>query len=198
MIGTHQLGEKSKLKEVMLPLGELDLDEADGEGGTPGDEVARLVIDLKGDDDNEDSLMEETGSWIINTCLPSLPDGDVQESNDNARASCFAADERFRTNPVPLAETEFARMFFEVWELLSLILIKNYPRSLQLLALMSFHTFIRQGIDVAIYEAHHRREYNVSNVTNQLNLIDITGIGFDQDSLLLAWIFKADYSKSIN
>ncbi|KAF4122926.1 folylpolyglutamate synthase [Geosmithia morbida] len=82
--------------------------------------------------------------------------------------------ERIRLNANPISETKFAENLFEIWDCLG-----DGPRSLQLLALLSFHTFIKEGVDVAIYEAHHGGEYDVTNVVNQPAVTATTTIGLD-------------------
>lgn len=53
------------------------------------------------------------------------------------------------------------------------------PRYLQLLALVSFHTFIREGVEAAIFETHHGGEYDATNVIEHPVMSVITTLGMD-------------------
>lgn len=75
------------------------------------------------------------------------------------------------------------------------------PRYLQLLALVAFHTFIREQTDAAICETHHGGEYDATNFFSQPVVTGITPIGMDHISQLgpkienIAW-HKAGIFKS--
>lgn len=74
------------------------------------------------------------------------------------------------------------------------------PRYLQLLALLAFHTFIRENIDAAIFETHHGGEYDATNVVQKPVVTGISSLGMDHVAQLgptvedIAWhkagIFK--------
>lgn len=85
--------------------------------------------------------------------------------------------ERFRINSVTLSEERFAQDCFEVWNCLSPQ--SNSPRYLQFLALLSYHTFLKEGVDAAIYETHHGGEYDVTNIVEQPVITALTSIGLD-------------------
>lgn len=66
---------------------------------------------------------------------------------------------------------------------------------LQLLALLTFHTFIRERVQAAIFETHHGGEYDATNVIPQPVVTAITSLGMDHVAQLdIAWhksgIFK--------
>ena len=65
-------------------------------------------------------------------------------------------EERIRIDFRSLNKEVFARYVSETHEALqsSRENTQNAPRYLQFLALVSFHAFIREGVDVAIYETH--------------------------------------------
>ncbi|PWY88566.1 putative tetrahydrofolylpolyglutamate synthase [Aspergillus sclerotioniger CBS 115572] len=114
--------------------------------------------------------------------------------------------ERIQINDQPITEQQFAQYFFEVYEkLIDPYLTEEespaQPRYLQLLALLAFHTFIREGVDAAIFETHSGGEYDVTNVVQKPVVTGITSLGFDhviqlgQNLDSIAWhkagIFKA-------
>lgn len=55
----------------------------------------------------------------------------------------------------------------------------DLPRYLQLLALVSFHTFIKEGVEAAIVETHHGGEYDATNVIEHPIVSVITTLGVD-------------------
>jgi len=40
----------------------------------------------------------------------------------------------------------------------------DIPQYLRLLPLLSFHAFVEGSVDVAIYETHHGREHDATNI----------------------------------
>lgn len=114
--------------------------------------------------------------------------------------------ERIQIDEEPISKDTFAKYFFEVWDGLSTHNpestedSKPLPRYLQLLALLAFHTFIREQTQVAILETHHGGEYDATNVVQKPAVTGITPIGMDHVAQLgptlesIAWhksgIFK--------
>lgn len=87
--------------------------------------------------------------------------------------------ERIRINFEPLSEEVFAEYFFQVYDAVILNNADEGPGYLQLLALISIHTFIREEVDVAIYETHHGGQYCATNVIEEPVVTAITTIGLD-------------------
>ncbi|OQE70058.1 hypothetical protein PENNAL_c0125G10146 [Penicillium nalgiovense] len=114
--------------------------------------------------------------------------------------------ERIQIDDQPITENLFTRYFFEVWETLASPDLGNaaetsrQPRYLQLLALLAFHTFIKENVDAAIFETHHGGEYDATNVIRRPVVTGITSLGMDHVAQLgptvedIAWhkagIFK--------
>ncbi|KAL9119551.1 MAG: hypothetical protein Q9187_003896 [Circinaria calcarea] len=110
--------------------------------------------------------------------------------------------ERIRINFEPISEELFTKRFFEVWDRLPKYPTDalDVPRYLQFLALLSFHVFIEEKVDVAIYETHMGGEYDATNVVKRPIVTGVTTIGMDHVRLLgpsiedIAWhkagIFK--------
>ncbi|KAL8906531.1 MAG: hypothetical protein Q9207_001969 [Kuettlingeria erythrocarpa] len=86
--------------------------------------------------------------------------------------------ERIQIDSRPISEIVFANYAFEVWHGLS-GKISPGPRYLQLLFLISVHAFIREGVDVAIYETHNGGEYDATNVIQKPVVTGVTTIGMD-------------------
>ncbi|KAJ5537512.1 hypothetical protein N7494_006991 [Penicillium frequentans] len=115
--------------------------------------------------------------------------------------------ERIQIDDHPITESLFTKYFFEVWETLESSDLKKHaeaarkPRYLQLLALLAFHTFIREEVDAAIFETHHGGEYDATNVIQKPIVTAITSLGMDHVAQLgpaiedIAW-HKAGIFKS--
>ncbi|KAL2390322.1 hypothetical protein RJ035_001359 [Blastomyces gilchristii] len=109
--------------------------------------------------------------------------------------------ERIQIDNQPITEDMFTRYLFEVWEKLVSAEIDRLPRYLQLLALLAFHTFVKEKVDAAIFETHHGGEYDATNVIPKPVVTGVTSLGMDHISQLgptiedIAWhkagIFKA-------
>ncbi|KAI8666673.1 Mur-ligase-M domain-containing protein [Fusarium keratoplasticum] len=87
-------------------------------------------------------------------------------------------EERVCLDFQPIDRNRFARYFFEVWDALARS-SGTLPRYLQLLALVSFHTFIREDVEAAIVETHHGGEYDATNVIAHPVVSVITPLGMD-------------------
>lgn len=114
--------------------------------------------------------------------------------------------ERIQINDKPITEDLFTQYFFEVWEALiplgsgGCAEASRQPRYLQFLALLAFHTFIRENVDAAIFETHHGGEFDATNVIRRPIATAITSLGLDHVAQLgptvedIAWhkagIFK--------
>ena len=81
-------------------------------------------------------------------------------------------------NSRPISKDDFTKYVFEVWDRLSSHPSEK-PRYLQLLMLVSTHTFIRKGVDVVIYETYIGGEYDSTNVFQNPVVTGITTIGMD-------------------
>lgn len=118
-------------------------------------------------------------------------------------------EERIRINSKPLEPGLFAKYLYEVYDRLPQLardydgskpLLERGPRYLQLFALLAFHVFIRERVDVAIIETHSGGEYDATNVMQQPVVTAITTLGMDHIDMLgptvenIAWhkagIFK--------
>ena len=91
--------------------------------------------------------------------------------------------ERIRINSNSISEAAFTRYFFEVWDKLGYSLPvetppRQMPRYRQFLMLLSFHIFVAEGVDVAIYESHVGGEYDATNIVSPV-VTGITTLGMD-------------------
>ena len=118
----------------------------------------------------------------------------------------LAVRERIRINSEPISEEAFAKYFFEVWEALELSAIKegrdpqHKPVYFRFLTLMSFHVFLREQVDAAIYEVGVGGAWDSTNIIERPAVTGITTLGIDHVAVLgntieqIAWhkagIFK--------
>jgi folylpolyglutamate synthase len=115
--------------------------------------------------------------------------------------------ERIRINTIPLAEELFTRYFWEVWDALEECAASesrdplHKPVYFRFLTLMSFYVFLREEVDIAIYEAGVGGEYDSTNVVENPIVAGITALGIDHVRVLgesigeIAW-HKAGIIKS--
>ncbi|KAF3483697.1 folylpolyglutamate synthase [Arthroderma uncinatum] len=111
--------------------------------------------------------------------------------------------ERVCINGEPISRNLFAVRFFEIWDKLpgEATDTLDIPRYLQLLALLSFHVFIQEKVDVAVYETHLGGEFDATNVISAPIVTALTSISMDHVNLLgptienIAW-HKAGIFKS--
>ena len=94
--------------------------------------------------------------------------------------------ERIRINGEPISKECFATRFFEIWAKLPHQATPelDIPRYLQLLALLAFHVFIVENVDVAIFEAHLGGEWDATNVMKSPTVVGISKIAEDHIKLL--------------
>ncbi|KAJ5540866.1 hypothetical protein N7494_005942 [Penicillium frequentans] len=113
---------------------------------------------------------------------------------------------RIRINSNPLPEDEFFQRFREVCTGLCIDPDRPSPEIktpglLQMMAIVSFHTFIKEEVDVVICETHHGGQFDATNFVEHPVITAITKIGMDHVDNLggsiqnIAWhksgIFKA-------
>ncbi|PSR84378.1 Mur ligase [Coniella lustricola] len=94
----------------------------------------------------------------------------------------ISVNERIRINFEPLSYAQFSQYVFEVRDGLALDNDLQGPGFLQLLAIISFHAFLREKVDVAIYETHHGGEYCATNIIRRPVVTAVTII--DKDHLV--------------
>lgn len=116
--------------------------------------------------------------------------------------------ERIRINSSPISEALFTKYFFEVWDKVCVPDQEGRPPPTPLpvyfrfLTLMSFHVFISESVDCAIYEVGMGGEYDATNIFDKPAATGISALGIDHTFHLgnridkIAWhkagIFKKD------
>ncbi|KAH8591541.1 FolC protein [Bisporella sp. PMI_857] len=100
--------------------------------------------------------------------------------------------ERIRINTTPISPELFAKYFFEVHDLLEAKLavaaengssedmpIEPRPVYFRFLTLMSYHVFLQEGINIAIYETGIGGEFDSTNIVEHPACTGITALGID-------------------
>ncbi|KAI1942771.1 Folylpolyglutamate synthetase [Ophidiomyces ophidiicola] len=110
--------------------------------------------------------------------------------------------ERIGINSEPISEEQFTKYFFEVWDALESSALAEgldpafKPPYFRFLTLMSFHVFLREGVDAAIYEVGVGGEYDATNIIEKPAVAGISTLGFDHVELLGDTIDKIAWHKA--
>jgi folylpolyglutamate synthase len=113
-----------------------------------------------------------------------------------------AVRERIRINSEPISEELFTRYFFEIWHRLEDSARKHgddpdvKPVYFRYLTLMSFHVFMSEGVDAAIYEVGVGGELDSTNVLERPAATGITTLGIDHVQSLGDTIDKIAWHKA--
>lgn len=107
----------------------------------------------------------------------------------------IAVRERIRVDSAPISEALFARYFFDVWDRLESTSVSDElaelgkgdplratpqkPIYARYLTLLSYHVFLSEGVDVAVYETGIGGEYDATNVVPHPVATGITTLGID-------------------
>ncbi|PHH83221.1 hypothetical protein CDD82_2993 [Ophiocordyceps australis] len=115
----------------------------------------------------------------------------------------LAVRERIRINSKPLCEERFARYFFDVWDRLGSATdgetdVPPGARPIygRFLTLMSWHAFLQEGVDTAVYETGIGGEYDATNLVQRPVATGITSLGIDHVYLLGDTIDKIAWHKA--
>ncbi len=96
----------------------------------------------------------------------------------------------------------FAKYFFEVWDRLEAsaktldVDPEDKPAYFRYLTLMSFHVFLSEGVDVAIYEVGVGGEYDSTNIVERPAVTGISALGIDHVFTLGGTIDKIAWHKA--
>ncbi|CAF3448742.1 unnamed protein product [Fusarium graminearum] len=115
----------------------------------------------------------------------------------------IAVRERIRINSTPISEELFVKYFFEVWDRLEVApkddadkLMPPRPIYARYLTLMSWHVFLQEGIDVAVYETGIGGEFDATNVVENPVASGISTLGIDHVFALGDTVAKIAWHKA--
>ncbi|POS83072.1 hypothetical protein EPUL_004725 [Erysiphe pulchra] len=112
--------------------------------------------------------------------------------------------ERIRINSSNISAENFAKFFFQVWDRFDQPLKRNDGTSILLerpsyfryLTLLSFHVFLQEKVNAAIYEVGIGGEYDSTNIVESPLATGISTIGIDHTSLLGNTIYEIAWHKA--
>ncbi|TGO89538.1 hypothetical protein BPOR_0104g00020 [Botrytis porri] len=113
----------------------------------------------------------------------------------------IAVRERIRINSSPISAPMFAKYFFEVWDRLEAAAASSSdpfekPVYFRYLNLMSYHVFLQEGVDAAIYEVGVGGEYDSTNIVDRPAVTGISSLGIDHVFTLGDTIDKIAWHKA--
>ncbi|KAM0242876.1 hypothetical protein ACHAP5_007128 [Fusarium lateritium] len=115
----------------------------------------------------------------------------------------IAVRERIRINSSPISEDLFAKYFFEVWDRLESApkddvdnLMPPRPIYARYLTLMSWHVFLQEGVDTAVYETGIGGEFDATNVVEKPVASGISTLGIDHVFALGDTVAKIAWHKA--
>jgi folylpolyglutamate synthase len=113
--------------------------------------------------------------------------------------------ERIRINSAPIEEHLFAKYFFEVWDRLGSAAeasvgvdnaLETRPLYGRFLTLMSWHVFLQENVDVAVYETGIGGEFDATNVVERPAATGISALGIDHVQILGDTVDKIAWHKA--
>lgn len=116
----------------------------------------------------------------------------------------IAVRERIRINSAPVSEALFAKYFFEVWDRLEanaavasdLAVPGSKPIYARYLTLLSYHVFLSEGVDAAVYETGIGGEYDATNIVEHPLATGISTLGIDHVFVLGDTVDKIAWHKA--
>ncbi|KAK6820577.1 folylpolyglutamate synthase [Apiospora arundinis] len=138
---------------------------------------------------------------VDSAAIPDLP-GVPRKIGLFTSPHLIAVRERIRIDGKPVSEELFARYFFEVWDMLGQaeeaegnstnegkpvassenvldVPMPTRPIYARYLTLMSYHLFLQEGVDVAVYETGIGGEYDATNIVERPVATAISTLGID-------------------
>jgi len=107
----------------------------------------------------------------------------------------IAVRERIRINSAPISAKLFAKYFFEVWDKLETSASVK-PVYFRYLNLMSYHVFLQEGVNAAIYEVGVGGEYDSTNIVERPAATGISTLGIDHTFTLGETLDKIAWHKA--
>jgi len=115
----------------------------------------------------------------------------------------IAVRERIRINSAPISEELFAKYFFQVWDRLEAsthapdeMPLGAKPTYGRYLTLVSWHAFLQEGVDAAVYETGVGGEYDATNLVEQPLASGISTLGIDHVYVLGDTVEKIAWHKA--
>ncbi|KAK7470479.1 Folylpolyglutamate synthetase [Stygiomarasmius scandens] len=113
-----------------------------------------------------------------------------------------AVRERIRINGQPLAEQDFAKYFFEVWDRLQANTTRKredtplMPAYFRFITLVAFHVFLEMKVDATVLEVGVGGTYDCTNIVPKPIVTGVTALGIDHVSVLGKTLKEIAWQKS--
>ncbi|KFG78430.1 Folylpolyglutamate synthase [Metarhizium anisopliae] len=115
----------------------------------------------------------------------------------------IAVRERIRIDSAPISEDLFAKYFFQVWDRLGEsntcpedAAPGSRPLYARYLTLMSWHAFLQEGVDCAVYETGIGGEFDATNIVERPVASGISTLGIDHVFVLGDTVDKIAWHKA--
>ncbi|KHN96711.1 Folylpolyglutamate synthase [Metarhizium album ARSEF 1941] len=115
----------------------------------------------------------------------------------------IAVRERIRINSAPISEELFTKYFFQVWDRLGESNAcpdgpapGSRPQYARYLTLMSWHAFLQEGVDCAVYETGIGGEFDATNIVERPVASGISTLGIDHVFVLGDTVDKIAWHKA--
>lgn len=113
----------------------------------------------------------------------------------------IAVRERIRIGSAPISRDLFFKYFFQVWDSLEAATSTSStpfvkPVYFRYLTLMSYHVFLQEGVDAAIYETGVGGEYDSTNIVESPVATGISALGIDHTFALGETVDKIAWHKA--
>ncbi|EHK40332.1 hypothetical protein TRIATDRAFT_252788 [Trichoderma atroviride IMI 206040] len=116
----------------------------------------------------------------------------------------MAVRERIRIDSKPISEELFAKYFFEVWDRLEEsreapdpeVPFGSKPVYARYLTLVSWHAFLQEGVEAAVYETGIGGEYDSTNLVSSPVASGISTLGIDHVAVLGDTVEKIAWHKA--
>ncbi|KAH6609243.1 hypothetical protein Trco_002589 [Trichoderma cornu-damae] len=116
----------------------------------------------------------------------------------------MAVRERIRIDSKPISEELFAKYFFQVWDRLEEsreapdedVPFGSKPVYARYLTLVSWHAFLQEGVEVAVYETGIGGEYDSTNLVERPVASGISTLGIDHVAILGDTVEKIAWHKA--
>ncbi|OAQ66983.1 folylpolyglutamate synthase [Pochonia chlamydosporia 170] len=115
----------------------------------------------------------------------------------------IAVRERIRINSAPISEALFTKYFFQVWDRLGESTAHpedaapgSRPLYARYLTLMSWHAFLQEGVDCAVYETGIGGEFDATNIVERPVASGISTLGIDHVFVLGDTVDKIAWHKA--
>lgn len=139
---------------------------------------------------------------------PAVKEGGISKIGLFTSPHLKTVRERIRINGSPINEAKFTKYFFDVWDRLLTTELSTVdfptlqpsatvkPMYFKYLTILSFHVFLQEGVDTAIYEVGVGGTYDSTNIVPRPTVTGIASMGIDHTFMLGNTIEQITWNKT--